>query len=100
MFVVGQAKGVSTGIENRTGTCHSGQMPSLINLNERDVDRWTLRLVIERGALLFECQNCWHLSEADVLDLVGRFGPDAVVAGVRQRMVCRRCGKRRVRSPL
>jgi hypothetical protein len=73
-------------------------MPSLINLNERDVDRWTLRLVIERGALLFECQNCWHLSEADVLDLVGRFGPDAVVAGVRQRMVCRRCGKRRVRS--
>jgi hypothetical protein len=28
---------------------------SLINLNEKDVERWTLRLVVERGELAFEC---------------------------------------------
>jgi hypothetical protein len=70
----------------------------LIDLKERDVERWTLRLVIERGALLFECGNCWHLSEVDALEMVARFGPDALVATVRARMVCRKCGKRRVRS--
>jgi hypothetical protein len=71
---------------------------SLIDLKDRDVDRWSLRLVIERGALLFECGNCWRLSEVDVLDLVARFGPDALVGAVRSRTVCRKCGRRRVRS--
>jgi hypothetical protein len=52
---------------------------SLINLNEKDVERWTLRLVVERGKLAFECRNCWHLSQVDALALVGRFGPDIQV---------------------
>jgi hypothetical protein len=71
---------------------------SLIDLKERNVDRWTLRLAIERGALLFECGNCWHLAEVDALDMVARFGADALVGAVRVRMVCRKCGRRRVRS--
>ena len=71
---------------------------SVINLQEKDVERWTLRLVVERGELAFECQNCFHLSQMDTLELVGRFGPDVQVAKVRVRMVCRRCGSRQVRS--
>ena len=54
--------------------------------------------MIERGAPLFECSNCWHLSEVDALDMVARFGADAMVGTVRSRMVCRKCGKRRVRA--
>jgi hypothetical protein len=71
---------------------------SLINLNEKDVERWTLRLVVERGELAFECRNCWHLSQVDALALVGRFGPEIQVGKVRVRMVCRQCGSRQVRS--
>jgi hypothetical protein len=71
---------------------------ALIDLSERDVDKWTLRLVVERGTLVFECRNCRHLYEVDVLEMVARFGPDALVGGVRSRMVCRQCQKRRVRS--
>jgi hypothetical protein len=52
---------------------------ALIDLNERDVDKWTLRLVVERGTLVFECQNCRHLSEVDLLEMIGRFGTDALV---------------------
>ena len=70
----------------------------IIDLNDRDVDKWSLRHVLDQGALAFECRNCWHLAQVDVLDLVARFGPDALVGKVRQRMVCRRCGTRRVRS--
>jgi ribosomal protein L40E len=70
----------------------------LINLRERDVDRWTLRQVHERGVLAFECRKCGHLALLDVLDLVGRFGPEMPVARVRAKTVCRMCGGRRVRS--
>src|SRR6266496_2738235 len=42
-------------LKNRAGTCQTLGMP-LIDLQERDVDKWTLRLVIERGALAFECR--------------------------------------------
>ena len=48
----------------------------LIHLRDRDVDRWTLRQVLEHGILAFECRKCWHLAQLDVLDLVGRFGPE------------------------
>jgi hypothetical protein len=75
--------------------CHS---MALIDLNERDVDKWTLHLVVERGTLVFECRNCRHLSEIDVLEMIARFGTDAQVSSVRARMVCRQCHKRRVRS--
>jgi Zn finger protein HypA/HybF involved in hydrogenase expression len=71
---------------------------ALIDLNERDVDKWTLRLVVERGTLVFECRNCRHLSEIDVLEMIARFGTDVQVSSVRARMVCRQCHKRRVRS--
>jgi hypothetical protein len=56
---------------------------ALIDLNERDVDKWTLRLVVERGTLVFECRNCWHLSEVDLLEMIARFGTDALVGSVR-----------------
>jgi len=62
------------------------------------INKWTLRVVVERGVLVFECRNCWHLSQMDELELVARFGPDALVGELRKRMVCRRCGSRRVRS--
>ena len=71
---------------------------ALIDLHERDVDKWTLRLVIERGALAFECRNCWHLAQVDVLGLIERFGADAVVGDTRRRARCRLCRSRRVRS--
>ena len=71
---------------------------ALIDLSERDVDKWTLRLVVERGSLVFECRNCMHLSEVDLLELVARFGTDALVGVVRARMVCRQCHKHRVRA--
>jgi len=67
-------------------------------LHDRDVDRWTLRLVAERGALLFECGACWHISQVDVPDLIARFGAHATVGSVRARMICRKCRRRNVRS--
>jgi hypothetical protein len=70
----------------------------LIDLRERDVDKWTLRVVIERGALAFECRNCWHLARVDVLGLVERFGAEARVGDTRRRARCRMCRSRRVRS--
>jgi len=84
-------------LANKTGTWHDNPVP-LIDFAERDVDKWTLRLVVERGSLTFECRNCWHLSQVDVLEMVARFGADALVGSVRSRMVCRQCRKRRVRS--
>ena len=71
---------------------------ALIDLHERDVDKWTLRLVIERGALAFECRNCWHLAQVDVLGLIERFGADMTVGDMRRRARCRMCQSRRVRS--
>jgi hypothetical protein len=53
--------------------------------------KWTWRHVIEHGALAFECGNCRHLAQVDVLDLVAKFGPEAIVGLIRVRMVCRRC---------
>jgi hypothetical protein len=47
------------------------------DLGDRDVDKWSLRLVVERGVLAFECRNWSHLSQVDVLEFVGRFGGDA-----------------------
>ena len=70
----------------------------LIHLRDRDVDRWTLRQVLERGTLAFECRKCAHLAQLDVLDLVARFGPEMPVARVRAKTVCRLCGGRQVRS--
>src|SRR6266576_862441 len=52
---------------------------ALIDLKERDVDKWTLRVVVERGALAFECRKCWHLAQLDLLELVARFGPEMLV---------------------
>ena len=43
------------------------------DLGDRDVDKWSLRLVVERGVLAFECRNWSHLSQVDVLEFVGRF---------------------------
>ena len=83
-------------LEYKTGTWHETYM--LINLHDRDVDRWTLRQVLERGTLAFECRKCAHLAQLDVLDLIGRFGPEMPVASVRAKTVCRMCGGRRVRS--
>jgi hypothetical protein len=77
-------------LEYKARTWHDIRM--LINLRERDVDRWTLRQVLERGALAFECRQCGHLAHLDVLDLVGRFGPEMPVARVRAKTVCRMCG--------
>jgi hypothetical protein len=57
----------------------------------KDDDKWTRRHVIEHGALAFECGNCRHLAQVDVLDLVAKFGPEAIVGVIRVRMVCRRC---------
>jgi hypothetical protein len=71
---------------------------TLIDLRDRDVDKWTLRLVVERGALAFECRNCSHLSQVDVLELIERFGADVIVGGIRQRARCRMCRSRRVRA--
>lgn len=84
-------------LEYKTGTCYGPGM-SVINLAERDVDKWTLRQVVERGALAFECLKCWHLSQLDLLDLVARFGPEAPVGSVRAKTVCHVCKGRRVRS--
>jgi len=39
----------------------------LIDFGERDVDKWTLRTVVERGALAFESRKCWHLAQLDLL---------------------------------
>jgi hypothetical protein len=69
---------------------------SLINLNEKDVERWIF--VWWSNAANWRCRNCWHLSQVDALALVGRFGPDIQVGKVRVRMVCRQCGSRQVRS--
>jgi hypothetical protein len=71
---------------------------TLIDLRDRDVDKWTLRLVVERGALALECRNCSHLSQVDVLELIGRFGVDAIVGDIRRLARCRMCRSRRVRS--
>jgi hypothetical protein len=76
----------------------SFQPMGLIDLNDRDVDKWTLRAVIERGALVFECRNCWHLSQVGVLGLIERFGAEALVRDLRRRARCRMCRSRRVRS--
>jgi hypothetical protein len=54
--------------------------------------------VIDRGALLFECRNCWHLSEVDVLKLVECFGADGQVSAVRAKVKCRMSQRRRVRT--
>jgi len=86
----------SIGLEYKTRTWHETHM--LIHLRDRDVDRWTLRQVLERGTLAFECRKCAHLAQLDVLDLVGRFGPEMPVGSVRAKTVCRMCGGRRVRS--
>lgn len=40
-----------------------GRAP-LIHFGERDVDWWTLRTVVERGALAFGCRKRWHLAAA------------------------------------
>ncbi len=71
----------------------------VVDLRERDVDKWTLRQVVERGALAFECRKCWHLAQLDVLELWSP-GSDRrmPVGGVRAKTVCRMCGGRRVRS--
>ena len=50
------------------------------------------------GALAFECRNCWHLAQVDVLGLVERFGAEALVEDTRRRARCRMCRSRRVRS--
>ena len=55
---------------------------TIIDLRDRDVDKWTLRLVVQRGILAFECRNCSHLSQLDVLELIARFGADAIVGDV------------------
>ena len=62
---------------------------TLIDLRDRDVDKWALRLVVERGALAFECRNCSHLAQVDVLELIERFGVDAIVGDIRHRARCR-----------
>jgi hypothetical protein len=38
------------------------------------------------GEERFECRNCWHLSEVYVLEMVARFGADALVAGCAQKL--------------
>jgi hypothetical protein len=58
----------------------------------------TLNLRPPRGALAFECRNCWHLSQVDVLALVERFGAEALVVHLRRRARCRLCRSRRVGS--
>ena len=69
------------------------RLMALIDLNERDVDKWTLRLVIERGALAFECRTCWHLSQIDVLGLVERFGAEALVSELSVKIGTRSLGQ-------
>jgi hypothetical protein len=58
-------------------------------------DRVTLRQVIElRLTLVFECRNCKHVSQFDVLGLVERFGADAPLGAIRRRGKCRLCKHR------
>jgi hypothetical protein len=71
---------------------------TLIDLRDRDVDKWALRLVVERGARAFECRNCSHVAQVDVLELIEQFGADAIVGDIRRRARCRMCRSRRVRS--
>lgn len=71
---------------------------TLIEWNKLPIDRWTLRMVVERGALVFECQNCLRISQVDALALIGEHGPDGVVASLKRRLVCRVCGARRPRA--
>ena len=59
----------------------------LIDLKGRDVDE-----VIERGNLAFECRNCWHLSQVDVLGLIERFGAEALVRALRRQAMPNRDG--------
>jgi hypothetical protein len=73
-------------------------MPLLLYFNDRHVDQWTFRQVLERGVLVFECRNCWHLSEMDLLKLVERFGAEGLVGAARARMKCRLCNSKQVRS--
>jgi hypothetical protein len=75
----------------------SGRM-SLIDLSERDVNKWTLQQVVERGALAFECRKCWHFAHVDVPELIARFGADTVVREVRAKTRCSVCFGRSVRS--
>jgi hypothetical protein len=71
---------------------------SIIESNKVPVDRWTLRIVVERGSLAFECRNCRRLSQVDVLALIEQHGADGLVAAVRRRLVCRQCGARSPRA--
>jgi hypothetical protein len=67
----------------------------------RLVDDLTLRAVVDRGhGLTFECDNCWRLVGADVLALIGKYGPEATVGEVRRKLVCTRCHRRRARALL
>jgi hypothetical protein len=63
-------------------------------------DRVTLRRVVElRLTLVFECRNCRHVSQLDVLALVERFGADAPLSTIRKRGKCRLCRHRHAEIP-
>jgi hypothetical protein len=59
-----------------------------------DRDRYTLRRVVELNLLLvFECRNCRRVSQADILDLIERFGTNATLGEIRTKGRCRICKK-------
>jgi len=54
-----------------------------------------LRKVAElRLAVAFECRNCRHIAQCDVLDLIGEHGLDMKLRDLRRRARCERCKKR------
>jgi hypothetical protein len=70
-------------------------LPPKLVFGPDDRDDYTLRRIVElRLSLVFECRNCRKISQADLLDLIGRYGPSAKLGDLRPKGKCSRCGKR------
>jgi hypothetical protein len=60
-----------------------------------DRDDYTLRKVAElRLAVAFECRNCRHLAQRDILELIDKHGLAARLGDLRRRATCEHCKKR------
>ena len=70
-------------------------MPPTLFFGQGERDQYTLRRVVElRLAVAFECKNCRHLSQFDVLDLIDRHGLSTKLGDLRRRARCTYCKKR------
>jgi bacterioferritin-associated ferredoxin len=69
-------------------------MPRLA-FGQEDRDKLTLRHVAElRLTVAFECRNCRHIAQKDILELIEEHGLAAKLGDLRSRAKCGRCGKR------